>query len=130
MGKENKMTNKEAVEKISELRIISEMNIVSMLWKNPDLYFVYDELNLDSFTHNKAKVYYQIGNDIVIKEQKILEPITIDMYLEKHDKLKKKYEEYGGYEIVETGKYVNEENIEGYIEELNKWNVLIKMIKH
>ena len=129
MGKETKMTNKEAVEKISELRIISEMNIVSILWKNPDLYFVYDELNLDSFTHNKAKVYYQIGSDIVIKEQKILETITIDMYLEKHDKLKKKYEQYGGYEIVETGKYVNEENIEGYIEELNKWNVLIKMIK-
>ncbi|HJG97393.1 MAG TPA: helicase [Romboutsia timonensis] len=129
MGKENKITNKEAVQKISELRIISEMNIVSILWKNPDLYFVYDELSIDSFTYNKAKVYYQIGNDIIIKEQKALESITIDMYLEKHDKLKEKYEEYGGYEIVDTGKYVNEENIEGYIEELNKWNVLIKMIK-
>lgn len=129
MVKEKKMTNKEAVTKISELRIISEMNIVSILWKNPDLYFVYDELILDSFTLNKAKVYFQIGYDIVVKEQKVLEPITIDMYLEKHKKLSEKYEEYGGYDIVETGKYVKEDNMEGYIEELNKWNVLISMIK-
>lgn len=129
MANEKKLTNKEAVTKISELRIISEMNIVSILWKKPELYFVYDELKLESFTLNKAKVYFQIGYDIIVKEQKVLEPITIDMYLEKHNKLAEKYEEYGGYDIVETGKYVEEENMEGYIEELNKWNVLIKMIK-
>lgn len=124
-----KLTNKEAITKISELRIISEMNIVSILWKKPELYFVYDELNIDSFSINKSKVYFQIGYDIVVKENKVLEAITIDMYLEKHKKLAEKYEEYGGYEIVEAGKYVEESNIEGYIEELNKWNILIKMIK-
>lgn len=124
-----KLTNKEVITKISELRIISEMNIVSILWKKPELYFVYDELNIDSFSINKSKVYFQIGYDIVVKENKVLEAITIDMYLEKHKKLAEKYEEYGGYEIVEAGKYVEESNIEGYIEELNKWNILIKMIK-
>ena len=41
----NILTNKEAITRISELRIISEMNIISILWKNPELYFVYDELN-------------------------------------------------------------------------------------
>lgn len=129
MGKEKKMTNKEAVTKISELRVISEMNIIGILWKNPELYFVYDELTLDSFTLNKAKVYFQIGYDVVVKENKTFEPLTIDMYLEKHSKLAEKFEEYGAYDIIEASKYVLEENIESYIEELNKWNILIKMIK-
>lgn len=129
MSKEKNMTNKEAVTKITELRIISEMNIVSILWKNPELYFTYDNLKVDSFSLNKAKVFYQIGYDVVVKENKVLEPMTIDMYLEKHLKLKEKYEEYGGYDIMETTKYVEEENMDGYVEELTKWNVLIKMIK-
>ena len=52
------------------------------------------------------------------------------MYLEKHPKLRSKYEEYGGYDtIVSASAYVNTENLYGYIQELRKWNSVIKLAK-
>lgn len=124
-----KMTKKECVKKISELREIAELNIVASLFIEPNLYFEHDELTLDTFTLNKSKVFFQIGYDIVVKEQKTLEPITVDLYLQKHLKLKDKYEEYGGHEIFKTGEYVQISNINSYIEELEKYKILIMMIK-
>lgn len=123
------ISEKDAIQKVSEYRIISETNIVSILWKNPELYLVYDELTIDTFKNNKCKVFYQIGYDIVVKERKTLEPITIAMYLEKHSKLAEKYDQYGGYDIMATCEYVDENNLESYIEEINKWNVLLKLYK-
>lgn len=52
------------------------------------------------------------------------------MYLEKHPKLREKYDEYGGYETIEAaGGYVKSENLYGYIDELRKWNSVIKLAK-
>ena len=102
------------------------------MWKNTDLYFEYDNLSLKDFIHNEWKVYFQIGQDIIINEKKqTLDEITVNLYLEKHPKLKEKYELYGGYEtITKAGGYVKEENIDGYVTELNKWNVVIDLVKN
>lgn len=59
-----------------------------------------------------------------------MDEITVGLYLEKHTKLRSKYEEYGGYDtIVNASAYVNVENLDGYIKELRKWNSVIKMAK-
>jgi len=117
-------------KKVQEYKLACEANIVSSLYKNPDLYFTYDKLNLKSFSSNVWKVYWQIGYDIIIKEgKKILDDITIGLYLEKHPKLKQKYDEYGGYDTIDKSKeYVNIENINGYIDELNKWNAVLQLL--
>lgn len=122
----------EAVKKVKDYKLICESNIVSILWKNTDLYFEYDNLSLKDFIHNEWKVYFQIGQDIIINEKKqTLDEITVNLYLEKHPKLKEKYELYGGYEtITKAGGYVKEENIDGYVKELNKWNVVIDLVKN
>lgn len=122
----------EAISKIKEYRLICESNIVSILWKNPEIYFNYDSLSIKTFIHNEWKVFFQIGYDIIIKEKKqTLDEITVNLYLEKHSKLRDKYEEYGGYEKIDLAKkYVKEENIDGYIAELNKWEVIIKLAKN
>lgn len=121
-----------AIKKVKEYKLICESNIVSILWKDVDLYFDYDSLTLDQFTYNEWKVYYQIGQDIVVKEKKpVLDEITVNLYLEKHNKLKSKYEEYGGFETIEKAKeYVKVKNIDGYIEELNKWNTVINLVRN
>jgi len=117
-------------KKVQEYKLACEANIVSSLYKNPDLYFTYDKLNLKSFSSNVWKVYWQIGYDIIIKEgKKTLDDITIGLYLEKHPKLKQKYDEYGGYDTIDKSKeYVNIENINGYIDELNKWNAVLQLL--
>ncbi|MFR2774782.1 MAG: helicase [Anaerostipes sp.] len=118
----------ESIKKVNEYKLVCEANIVSIIYKNKN--YLYDsELSLDDFTNNIWKVYFTIANDIICKENKNkLDDITIGLYLEKHDKLRKKYDEYGGYEkIVEAGSYVQEENYYGYLDELKKWKAVIKI---
>lgn len=121
----------ECVEKIRHYKLICEANIVSIFYKTTDLLFEYDLL-LSDFTENVWKVYWQIAYDIVVKEQKpILDEITIGLYLEKHSKLKEKYDEYGGYEtILKAQEYIEVKNISGYIKDLHKWNTVLKLLKN
>lgn len=120
-----------AVKTVKEYKLACEANIVSIYYKRPDLMYDF-ELKLEDFTENTWRVYWQIAYDIVIKEHKpVLDDVTIGLYLEKHNKLKKKYEDYGGYETIEKAtEYVKTENLGGYIAELNKWNTVLMMLKN
>jgi hypothetical protein len=88
-------------------------------------------LKLEDFTYNEWKVYWTIGKEIVANEDKPhLDDITVGLYLEKHPKLKKKYEEYGGYKTIDKAKtYVKVDNLDGYVKELKKWNVVLELVK-
>lgn len=121
----------ETVEKIRKYKEACEANIVSILWKKPELFFAYDNLKLEDFTYNVWKVYWTIGKEIVTVENKPnLDDITVGLYLKKHPKLNAKYEEYGGYETIEKAKaYVEIDNIDGYIQELRKWNATLNLVK-
>lgn len=125
-------TELKALKKVKDYRLVSESNIVSILWKKPELCFDYDNITLDSFLHNEWKVYFQIITDLVIKEKKYdIDEITIDLYLEKHKKLKDKYEAYGGFNTISKAKeYVKVTNIDGYIAELNKWKTVMTLSKN
>jgi replicative DNA helicase len=120
-----------ANKKVSEYKKACEANIVSILWKMPDLYYTYDNLTLNNFSENCWRVYWQIGYDIILKEKKQnLDDVTVGLYLEKHLKLKAAYEKYKGYETIENAKeYVKVNNMEGYIDELHKWNVVLDLLK-
>ena len=120
---------KTIMDVIKESKEICECNIISILWNNQDLFYV-SELKLKYFSFNMWNVYYAIIEGI-IKEKKSIDSITVDFYLEKHPKLKEKYQEYGGFEAIKkTSKYANDKNLEGYIEELHKWNTVIKLAKN
>ena len=120
-----------AAKTVKEFKLSCEANIVSIFFCKPDLMYDYT-LKLDDFTENTWKVYWQIAYDIVIKEKKaILDDITVGLYLEKHPKLRSKYDEYGGYDTIEKAKeYVQVENIGGYVNELSKWNTVLLMLKN
>lgn len=120
-----------AVKKVKEFKLSCEANICSIFYKNYELLYAYENLKLEDFTNNIWKVYFTIAHDIIIKEKKqSLDEITVGLYLEKHDKLKAKYEEYGGYDTIEKAKeYVREENMTGYVNELHKWNAVLKLLK-
>jgi replicative DNA helicase len=120
----------DTLKQLNEYKEACEANIVSILYKVP--YKLYEiNLKLDDFSNNIWRVYFQIASDLVLLEKKnVLDDVTIGLYLEKHSKLKNKYDDYGGYEtITNAGTYVKEENLEGYIKELQKWNVIIHLAK-
>jgi replicative DNA helicase len=108
----------------------AEANVIGCFYKVPELYFNHEDLDLKDFTHNRWKVYFIIGRNLVKQEhKKELDDVSIGLYLEKHLKLKEKYEDYGGYPVIEdlTG-LVSIENIDAYIKEVYKWKVVLGLI--
>jgi len=120
----------DSLKKIQEFKDICEANVVSTFYLAPDELNNYD-LTIDDFSNNIWKVYFAIVSDIYKLEKKpSIDDITVGLYLEKHLKLKKKYEEYGGYDIItRVSEYIQIENLGGYVEELKKWNAVIKIVK-
>lgn len=120
----------ETAKKVLEYKIAAEANVVSIIYKSPDK--IYDtRLTIDNFSDNVWKVYFEIANELILKEGKnVLDDITIGLYLEKHPKLKAKYYEYGGYDTIQNAMgYVKVENFDGYVSELRKWCAVIKLCK-
>lgn len=140
MEEKNKSKNKtssyeqeiiETSKKISEYKLAAEANVVAILYKNPEEFYNIN-ITIDDFSNNAWKVYYKIASEIILKEKKcVLDDLTVGFYLEKHEKLKKKYEEYGGYNTIESAKdYVDVENLSGYIEEMKKWKSVLALCKN
>lgn len=133
---DNKLTSfakqqKESAEQILEYKKRAEASIVSMIYKQPDL-LTETNLEITDFHDNLWKVYFEIARDLIINEKKtVLTEVVVSFYLDKHPKLSKKYDEYGGYGTIEASdKYTDVENFYGYVDELRKWNAVIKLIKY
>lgn len=120
----------ETLKKINEFKEACEANVVSIIYKNPDL-LRENEINLNEFTNNCWRVYFEIAKEIVLVEKKsVLDNVTVGIYLEKHPKLRQKYMEYGEYDLIErSSAYIKEENFDGFLQELHKWNCVIKLNK-
>lgn len=120
-----------AAKQIKEYKVIAEANIVAILYKQPELFFDYT-LELEDFSENTWRVYWQIASDLLVVEKKsVLDDMTVGLYLEKHPKLKKEYDDYGGYETIDKAKeYVNVSNMDGYVKELYKWKTVLVMLKN
>lgn len=115
-------------KKVSEYRLQCEANVVSIMYKDPDQ--IYDiGIDPEKFKSNVWRVYWEIAYGIIVSEKKSsLDEVTIGMYLNKHEKLRAKYEEYGGYDkIMAATGYVATENLDSYISELKKWDAVLDL---
>lgn len=120
----------DTAQKILEYKLASEANVVSILYQLPDL--LYDiSLNLDDFSNNVWKVFFTIINELVLTERKnVIDDVTVGLYLEKHPKLRLKYQEYGGWGTIQSSaEYVSIENFYGYLTELKKWKAVLQLCK-
>lgn len=113
-------------KKIAENSLSAEANVCAILWKDPELYRTHDNVALNDFQNNIWKVYFEIGRQIIVDEQKnTLDELTVGFYLQKHSKLQAKFEEYGGYDTIQQAKeYVDVSNIDSYINDLHKFKTL------
>lgn len=120
----------DTAKKVLEYKTGAEANVVSIIYKEPELLYN-TNLTLEDFHDNVWRVYFEIARELILVEKKsTLDEITIGMFLEKHNKLRAKYEEYNGYETIKTATgYINVSNFDGYITELRKWGAIIKLIK-
>ena len=120
----------ETAQKVMEYKTATEANVVSILYKAPDKLFD-TNLTLEDFSENTWRVYFQVAHDIILVEKKnALDDITVGLYLEKHPKLRAKYDEYGGYNTIQAAmEYMKVENFDGYVSELRKWKAVIALCK-
>ena len=120
----------EVLKQINEYKLAAEANVVSIIYKEPDL-LRETNLTLEEFHNNAWRVFFTIANDLIIIEKKnTLDLITFNLYLEKHKKLAAKVEEYGGYDAIDSAKaYIKTENFEGYVHDLRKFNALVRLVK-
>ena len=82
------------LKKIVDRKISAEANVVSILYKKPEL-FNNTDITMDSFSSNIWRVFFVIASAVYKTEDKAkLDDITIGFYLEKHEKLKNKYVEW------------------------------------
>lgn len=136
MGKEKEETKtyeqklKEVLDKIKEKKDIAETYVASVVYCRPE-YLQEEKLDIELFSNNEWKVYYIIASEIVLTEKKKkLDDITIGIYLQNHDNLRKMYNDYGGYQTILTAKgYTDPENYEGFVSDLKKWDCILKLIK-
>ena len=120
----------ETLKQVNEYKLIAEANAVTSIYKDADL-IRETSLKLEDITNNAWRVYFSIANDIINVEKKnTLDEITINMYLSKHSKLSKKYDEYGGYEKISNAiEYIHIDNFESYVSEIKKWNAVMRLVK-
>lgn len=121
---------RDSAKKVLEYKLGSEASVVSMIYKKPDL-LTETNLTLADFHNNVWRIYFEVARALILDEKKVaLSEIDVGLYLDKHPKLAEKYDEYGGYQTVEdAGAYVDTQNFYGYVSDLRKWNVVIKLIK-
>lgn len=119
------------INRIFEYKRNAESNIIAAIYKQPDLIFEDNNLSVDSFDDDCCRVYFAIAYGVLVSERKkTLDSGTVNFYLDKHPKLKSKYEEYGAWEEAEAGsKYVITENFDAYIMELRKWQAVLELAK-
>lgn len=120
----------EVLKQINEYKLVAEANVVSIIYKEPDL-LRETNLVLDEFSNNIWRVFFTIASDLILIEKKnTLDLVTVNLYLEKHKKLASKVDEYGGYDTIESAMtYVKIENFDGYVHDLRKFNALVRLAK-
>lgn len=107
-----------------------EANIISCLWEDPQLYLDFsNQLDANKFKSPIWKFYFAIGQKLALKSIKKIEEVDVDLFLESKEKLNDAYNDFGGFETVRDLQEVcNIENVEVYIEELVKWDVVYNII--
>lgn len=119
----------DTLKKIYEFKLSAEASAVALIYKNSSLLDTCD-LTLDDLSNNVWKCGFAIAKGIRSEGKQTLTDIDVGQYLDKHNKLRAKMEEYGGYDtLYNAGKYVEEENFEAFCQEIHKWNCVIQLLK-
>jgi replicative DNA helicase len=120
------------IQRIKDMKLPCEANIVACIYKNTEALYEYSNLNIDDFHSDIWKFYFNIAKTIVIQEKKpVLDRETIGFFIMKNPEMEKQYKLTGGFESINaTTKYINLANLEGYILELNKLNSMLKLAEN
>lgn len=106
-----------------------EANIIGCFWNNPQLFLDYNNLSVDKFKNGIWKLYYSIGRKMATKNIKVIDEVAVELFLESKENILKAYNEYGGFNIIKDLEfYCTIENVDVYVNELIKWDVIFNIV--
>jgi replicative DNA helicase len=108
-------------------RMGAEGNCVFSFWKDPNLYKEYKEITTDNFLSEDARFYFSLGKQMS-KLYKVFDEVSVLSYLNDNEVLFSGFNERGGYDVVyNTMDMLNTNNVEQYVDILNRENILLKL---
>ncbi len=116
-------------KEITESRDIIEGSFVFCLWKNPELYDDYREVNptQDLMTPD-GQFYFSLGKGMKDLNYKSFDDASIFTYINNNEILKEGFIKRGGYQTVEEmTKILNVDNVDSYYDALVKNNMLMSL---
>lgn len=114
-------------EELLEGRLGIEGNCVFSFWKDPNLFREYKELNVNNFLTEDARFYFSLGKQMS-KLYTVFDEVSVLSYLGDNDVLESGFNERGGYDVVyNTMEMLNSNNVERYIDLLNRENILLRL---
>ncbi|MBL4951067.1 DNA helicase [Neobacillus sp. YIM B02564] len=114
-------------KELLEGRLGVEGNCVFSFWKDPNLYQEYKEITINDFLTEDARFYFSLGEQMS-KLYKVFDEVSVISYIGDNETILAGFNERGGYDIVyNTMEMLNINNVEQYIDVLNRENILLKL---
>jgi replicative DNA helicase len=112
---------------LKNIKNTAESYVVLSIYKNTELYFD-SNLTTDDFHDPIWKFYFAIAKKLIEDDKKVLDDIVVGLVVSENEQLQKIYDEYGGYQTIANGiSFVQEENFDGYLLDIKKYNALLKL---
>lgn len=114
-------------KELLEGRLGVEGNCVFSFWKDPNLYNEYKEITAENFLTEDARFYFTIGKQMS-KLYKVYDEVSVLSHLGNNKVLFNGFNERGGYDVIyNTMDMLNSNNVEQYVDILNRENILLKL---
>lgn len=114
-----------------ENRELLEMSYVFCMWKNPEFFNEYADINpsKDLIT-NDGRFFYDLGKSICGIGVKSIDDASIHAFLKEDKELLEQFNKKGGYKVFQTlRKVLSVDNMESYYENLIRHNMLMGLYK-
>ena len=114
-----------------ENRELLEMSYVFCMWKNPEFFDEYNDINpsKDLIT-NDGRFFYDLGRSICGIGVKSIDDASIHAFLKDDKELFEQFNKKGGYKVFQTlRKVLSVDNMESYYENLIRHNMLMGLYK-
>ena len=115
---------------IVNLKKVVESQFILSLYNNADLFFDYS-IKEEDFSSDSWRFYFRNLSRMLQNDYKTIDEASYNIYIETtSEKWQNANEMFGGYETIRKGiKIVETENIDGYYQDINRYRVVLALIK-
>lgn len=118
-------------KELLDKRAIYEGNVIGCLWREPKIYYDDWKLNIEDFLTIDGMAFFKLGKDLYSAGFTTLDESSIITYMADKPKLEEWFENKGGYKAIQgLMDFVNMDNADAYLDNLNKSNILLNLFNN